>query len=106
MSKWLKKKCINADVQYCMCCNINYVEDEFHFLMICPVYIHLRNQLVIEVNNQIIQSNVSVEEKQLILSDPHAIFKYIMQSNHESIIDLLSSYLSEAFKLREQMLTP
>ena len=44
-----------------------------------------------------------IEEKQLIQSDLRLMFKYIMQSQSTSIIKLLSTFLHEAFKLREQM---
>ena len=99
------KKGIKADVRFCLCCNINYIEDEFHFLMVCPVYIHLRNPLITEANNELIKSNRSITEKQLIQLDPYLMFTYIMQSENNCIITLLSNFLHEAFKLREQMLT-
>ena len=97
------KKGIHADLRYCLCCNVNNVEDEFHFLMVCPVYMHLRSSLIAEANNELLKSTASIEEKQLIQSDLRLMFKYIMQSESTSIIKLLSTFLHEAFKLREQM---
>ena len=71
--------------------------------MVCPVYMHLRSSLIAEANNELLKSTASIEEKQLIQSDLRLMFKYIMQSESTSIIKLLSTFLHEAFKLREQM---
>ena len=30
---------IDAKLRYCLCCNTQRVEDEFHFLMVCPIYV-------------------------------------------------------------------
>ena len=69
------------------------------------VYTHLlRNPLITKANNELIKSNRSIKEKQLIQLDPYLMFKYIMQSENTCIINLLSNFLHEAFKLREQML--
>ena len=93
----------------CAVMYINNVEDEFYFLMVSlvcpvtPVFMHLRSSLIAEANNELLKSTASIEEKQLIQSDLRLMFKYIMQSESTSIIKLLSTFLHEAFKLREQM---
>ena len=35
---------INRNERICTLCNLNVVEDEYHFLLVCPLYLHLREK--------------------------------------------------------------
>ena len=32
--------------RYCECCNLNDIEDEYHFVCICPTYLNIRNKFI------------------------------------------------------------
>jgi len=32
--------------RHCIRCNLNDIEDEFHFVLICPDYVNLRNAYI------------------------------------------------------------
>ena len=37
---------INRNDGKCLACNFNKIKDEFHSILICPIYISLRKQLI------------------------------------------------------------
>lgn len=34
---------VDKSVRFCKCCNMNVIEDEYHFLLVCPYYSNLRH---------------------------------------------------------------
>ena len=42
----------------CILCENNQVEDEFHFVMICPVYVNLRNVCLAIITNRNINRSI------------------------------------------------
>ena len=77
-------------MRLCLCCNSQHVEDEFHFIMECPVYENLRSILFQDI--EIV--NVSFYH---ILSDVERAFVYLMSSAHRDIINALGVFVWEAF---------
>jgi len=101
-------KGIQAELRFCLCCKTERVEDEYHFLMVCPVYTNLRNLLLLKVKGILVETvnNNKVSEKtvQSIMNDDRELFIFIMKSENKEIILSLSSYIWKAFKCREMML--
>ena len=96
---------IDASLRYCLCCNTQRVEDEFYFLIVCPVYNQLRTVFLGVVRKYIMEStSLAAEEKSHISSDSNELFKYIMGSKESNIILALVQYLCAAFKCRENIL--
>ena len=75
---------IDAKLRYCLCCNTQRVEDEFHFLMVCPIYDEMRNILLTSVYNNILSQDLATDVKTNILSSPEEMFKYIMKTKEFS----------------------
>ena len=73
----------------CLLCNLNDIEDEFHFVLKCPVYADIRKELV----PRFYYSNTSM-------------YKYIslMQNNDKKLIRKLAIYCEKAFKLRDSLM--
>lgn len=72
----------------CKLCNSNDVEDEYHFVIICPVYATFRKQLI----------------KPYYYRRP-SVFKFIelMNSSNDSILRKLSKYVYDAMTLRKSL---
>ena len=75
--------------RFCKFCleneNINVIEDEIHFLLVCPQYRNLRSKFI---------------DKHLIPNlDKMENFMFIMLSTKYSCVKDLSIYLYEAFKI-------
>lgn len=88
------KKGIHEYARICQCCGIG-VESEFHFLLVCPVYTQLRNQLL-NVYEKQVQSIQHLTMQQ--------IFVHIMGCTDSEIVKAVSEYLWRAFELRESEL--
>ena len=98
-------KRVPALQRFCLCCNTQRVEDEFHFLIICPIYTELRCSLFAAVTIQLDKDvELSSEEKISIRTNTTLLFKYIMQSDSKDMIYALVKYVWKAFKCRESML--
>ena len=73
-------------------CNI--VEDEFHFVMICPLYSDLRNNLLTEVNNMFpLLNQYSLYDK----------FLFLMGFDDYNIHCIFSKFIHDAFKVRSDL---
>ena len=79
-------KYLPSDLRLCLCCNSQHVEDEFHFIMECPVYENLRSILFQDIEIE----DVSFHH---ILSDIKRAFVYLMSSKHRD------NYCSSCFCL-------
>ena len=90
-------KYIPSDERICLCCNLELVEDEFHFVMKCPVYDKLRLvffQAVEKVDGTFLYKKTDIK----------SAFMYLMSSKNCDIIKALSVFVWEAFTLRESLL--
>ena len=76
---------------YCLSRNVYIVEDEFHMLLICPLYDELRRECFAP---QWLNTFESVN-----------LFNAIMSSDQERHILALASFLHKAFSLREETVT-
>ena len=79
---------IKAD-RKCLFCNLNTVEDEFHFILQCPVYNAIRKQYI----------------KPYYYKRPSS-FKLVQLLSTENVKDIcnLCKYLYHATKLRNELL--
>ena len=71
----------------CDFCNLNVIEDEFHFLLVCPKFIDLRMKYIPSY-----------------YFNPPVIYKFktILSSQNTSILRKLGRYIFFATKLREE----
>ena len=78
---------VDRNLRYCLICNTNEIEDEFHFVLKCPVYENLRKKYI----------------KRYYRSRP-SMFKFVqlLRSDVNKDIKMLCNYINEAFKLRYQ----
>lgn len=74
----------------CTVCNMKMVEDEFHFLLVCPAYRHLRLRLLPKYFN----------------SWP-SLYKFntLLSSNSKCLLSKLSKYIHAAWNHRTELLT-
>jgi hypothetical protein len=80
---------LDRTCRICKCCNLNSVENEYHFLLVCPAYIDLRRKF---------------------LSSYYChwptVFKFVhIMSTHSSfLVNRVSQYLFHAFKRRDALM--
>ena len=79
------------DERLCNLCNLNEVEDEFHFLMICPRYAHERNNVL----NDIHQSFPSAANLQL-----RDKFIWLTSQENKSVTLRIAYFLKRANEIR------
>ena len=82
---------LQVEQRLCKMCHLNLVEDEFHFLMICPAYDNLRAVLLSAAN--------------VMLLDPKIQFSTIMRSENTIVIRRLAQFIMDANKLRDSLET-
>ena len=86
----------------CQCCYhaSDVVEDEVHFLVVCPAYEALRMSLfeVIRSEYSILASDLEVR-----MLDPKSLFRDMMASENIKVVNSLASFLYKAFRLREKL---
>ena len=73
----------------CKTCHLNLVEDEFHFLTICPVYGNLSADLLSAAN--------------VVLLDPEIQFSTTMSSENTTNITCLAEFIIDVNKLRDSL---
>ena len=72
----------------CFMCNLNQVETEFHFCLVCPAYRHLRTKFLPTYCWEL----------------PSVVkFSRLLKSNHPNILIGLSKFIFYAFKQRENV---
>ena len=76
---------IDRQDRKCVRCNLNDIEDEFHFVFVCPDYINLRNAYIPKY-----------------YSNRPSVLKFIelVQTNNTYMLIQLSIYCIKAFALR------
>ena len=77
------------ELRYCTLCNVNDVEDEYRFVLVCPAFIALRKKYI----------------QAYYYRNPSA-FKFceLLKTDKKNILYKLSKYLYEAFILRKSFL--
>ena len=85
----------------CLCCNNGSIEDEFHFIMKCPMYTSLRTRLF-----RVVQNVFNVSDMQPVLSeeDSSVWFIKIMSSIETIVMRARSDFIWDAFNVREMIL--
>ena len=79
---------IDLSERICKLCDLNMVEDEIHFLCVCPLYIEERGHLF----SKVISSNPSFSNL-----DSFDKFVYLMSNHERSVV----TFLSNAFRKRQ-----
>ena len=82
---------VPKEQRYCPFCP-NYVEDEIHFLMQCPVYYTHRAQLMLEAQGE--RGNQQIEQESL----------FIFLMTNKEVVHLTAKFITKATKLREDLL--
>ena len=86
----------------CKCCvhTSDMVENEHHFLLVCPAYDHERKQLLNTVSTKL---NMSIQD---LIASVHEVnvFTRIMESDDSDVINEIANYLEKAFYKRERLL--
>ena len=72
----------------CNLCDKRDIEDEFHFIIVCPIYSNIRSKFI----------------KKYFFQRP-SMFKFIelMQSNNVNVLRKLAKYIIQAFELRNTL---
>ena len=86
-----RHKGLQVEQRLCKICNLNLVEDEFHFLTICPAYNKLRAVLLSAAN--------------VMLLDPEIQFSTIMSGENTTVIRRLAEFILDAKKMRDSFET-
>ena len=80
---------VPLDQRFCINCNLNVVEDEFHLLCVCPLYENLRQEMFNSIENH------DNDFRNLDIFD-----KFIYISNRSQ--KYLGIFLHKAMNLRQQ----
>ena len=78
---------INRENRKCLNCNMGVIENEYHFLLICPKYYNIRQKFIKDCYYRW----PTVQK-----------FEKLISSNNPEILLSLSKYLFNAFREREQ----
>ncbi len=80
---------IPLDRRLCACCNLNVIEDEYHFLMICSKYENPRQTLISIVSDMYGHFNLLTDRDK---------FVFMLQNCQKHV----ATYLTQAFEIRQQ----
>jgi len=80
---------IAREERYCICCNSRDIEDEYHFIIICPCYTDIRKKYI----------------KSYYLKRP-SVFKFLslMRTCNKDVLIKLSVFVKEALLIRKSIL--
>jgi hypothetical protein len=87
----------------CEFCDLG-IEDELHFLLVCPLYSDLRSSFLLLIR-KLICLDLGIEEGNRTIQDVKSLFVWIMRCINPDLIKALANFLSNAFALRELKLT-
>ena len=78
---------IERNLRICTLCNMNDIEDEFHFFLVCPFYTHFRN--------------IYIEK---YYRNRPSMYKFIalLKSDKRNVLNKLAVYCIKAFELRKE----
>ena len=80
-----------------VCDSVDEVEDEMHFLLKCPKYVQLRTSMLDSVSRACPLINISNDRTS-------HLFKCIMANTNKDVIQSVATYISHAFRVRENVL--
>ena len=89
----------------CKCCahlfDSPLVENEYHFLLVCPIYEHERKALL-----DVVRSKFNLTQNDILVKihDINDLFVRITESDDRDIINQTATYLERAFFKRERLL--
>ena len=93
----VRRKGIREECRMCMCC-FGGVEDEQHFLLLCPVYSMVRSRFMRVVRMYWNENNINIPNESTVL------FTMIMTCMDNTVICALGDFVWNAFKLRAKVL--
>ncbi len=76
----------------CKLCNLNTVEDEFHFLLSCPIYNDVRQKAFNNLRNEFISYNCIADLDK---------FKLMLQAPNSKIANIVCNYIKKCFAIRK-----
>ena len=82
---------LKPEDRLCSYCDLNVCENEFHFLIKCPNYSILRNELINLISNKFPNIHSFSEEE---------LYFWLISNLDPLVISLLSKFLSKAFEKR------
>ena len=82
-----------CEQRLCKHCNLGVTEDEYHFMMICPLYLDQRIHLFTNI--------LELDMDLLLDNDPKGSFINIMSNRSEAILFYVSKFIRKCFKLKE-----
>ena len=85
---WVKPRSLPYDQRLCSLCQRQDSEDEYHLVLICPVYIELRKQFI---------------KKYYFIRPNLDKFIQLVTTNNKCILRKLAMYLHHASILRETL---
>ena len=83
-----------VDKRLCKC-GLYQIEDECHFILMCPFYVNERTTLFVNI--------LKCDPCILNQSDISMVYKSIMSSDNVNIIFSLAKYLQKCFKKRKSI---
>ena len=94
-------KGVIASERVCLVCGGAEVEDEYHFLLKCPVYNHTRLHML-----NTVKETCKISDSQLegTIHDPSQLFASIMKSKDRQVINSVADYIWDAYLIREKAL--
>lgn len=75
----------------CKCCDLNKIEDEYHFVMECSLYNSQRNMLFSDIKEMLSINNMSDDD----------IFILIMCAKDFDILQTVINFVNACFAIRE-----
>lgn len=85
---------VNPEDRLCQMCSLNEVEDEFHFIMKCPLYKDLRSKLFFDIH-EIYSHTGNLTDRELFL--------FIMSATDHDCILPVTQYVKAAFDIRSNI---
>ena len=92
----LRGKVKDPTERICIMCDTNRTEDEVHFLMDCPKYDHLRDELINKVTGKF---------GNILLLNKEQKFEWLMTNEDEIVCKILGEYILQIFKCRKEAIS-
>ena len=89
--KWVDIPIPPIDQRICNYCNLNRVEDEFHFVSVCKLYQNERKVMYANINDFVPQFETFSEMEK---------FSFLMGNKESDILLVFIKYISKCFDLR------
>ena len=95
------KKGRPEEERVCLQCRLGKVEDEYHFLLQCPVYGDRRSYLLNTIQKQL---GINSEDLRVACNTKNDVFDDIMKSTNGDVINAVADYIWDAFMIRERLI--